>query len=386
MNDSISDELKEILKDPIFDDVKPKNQKLASDDLLVKSFIEICDFIEKEGRLPLSNGSLHEKQLKARLDGIVNDPDKRRLLIKYDSFSLLHSETDGDSDLNCILQDPIFSEEDDTSSIFVIPQYMKDRENRMPSDFVALRKRCLDFDVYEHRFIEVHQDIKSGKRRVIPFKESHLVEGAFFFVDGVMVYLRKIYDVQKRYGHKMDGRTHCIFENGTDSNMYYRSLGKALHINGYTITENVDTEKHEAEASLSGFLNPTMDFCTGEIYVLRSLSQNPEITKYTNLYKIGYTTTTIEERIENAENESTYLNAKVAVVSSWKIYNVKASLIEGRIHTLFDSQRLKILVDGVYQPQEWFIVPYDIITQAIEHIINGGSFWYNSEIEALIDL
>lgn len=53
------------------------------------------------------------------------------------------------------------------------------------------------------------------------------------------------------------------------------------------------------------------DKVTGYIYVLSSLSDNPTIKNQKNLYKIGYSTNSVEERIANAAHEPTYLMAPV---------------------------------------------------------------------------
>ena len=49
------------------------------------------------------------------------------------------------------------------------------------------------------------------------------------------------------------------------------------------------------------------DIKTGYIYVLKSLSKDAKIQTIENLYKIGFSSTPIEERIKNAEQEPTYL-------------------------------------------------------------------------------
>ncbi|WP_434082206.1 GIY-YIG nuclease family protein [Escherichia coli] len=48
-----------------------------------------------------------------------------------------------------------------------------------------------------------------------------------------------------------------------------------------------------------------------------------------NLYKIGYSTTPVMQRIANAENEPTYLMASVQLVSEFECYNMKTHKFEG---------------------------------------------------------
>ena len=124
---------------------------------------------------------------------------------------------------------------------------------------------------------------------------------------------------------------------------------------------------------------------TGYIYVLSSLSDNPEIKSIENLYKIGFTRQTVEQRIANAANESTYLFAPVKIVASWKVFNVKASAFEDIIHRLFNNVQLQVDT-GIAKPQEWFVVPFEIIEQAVKYIIEGKPIAYDHNIQKLIML
>ena len=111
----------------------------------------------------------------------------------------------------------------------------------------------------------------------------------------------------------------------------------------------------------------------GYIYVLKSESKKEEIASIKNLYKIGYSTTPVEKRIKNAENEVTYLMASVKIESSWKCYNMNAQKFEKLIHKFFGSSCLEVDVfdkkDIRHTPREWFIVPLEAIEQVIALII-----------------
>jgi len=89
------------------------------------------------------------------------------------------------------------------------------------------------------------------------------------------------------------------------------------------------------------------DQLTGYIYILQSLSNNPDISAISNLYKIGYATTSVEKRIANAANEPTYLMAPVHHVSSYKCINMNAQKFESLLHTFFGKACLDIEVAGV---------------------------------------
>ena len=127
------------------------------------------------------------------------------------------------------------------------------------------------------------------------------------------------------------------------------------------------------------------DVESGTIYVLRSKSTRPEIAAIKNLYKIGFTVTSVESRIANAKNEPTYLCADVEVMATWKVYNVKSSTFEALIHKLFAPVQLQVTVDG-HRPKEWFIVPFKIIEQAIVGIIKGEPMMYDQQMQQLVML
>lgn len=90
-----------------------------------------------------------------------------------------------------------------------------------------------------------------------------------------------------------------------------QTLCKNLYHSGYTVQNVSDVEENYLTKKFSINSN---DVESGMIYVLRSLSKDPEIASIPNLYKIGFTTIPLEARIANAKNEPTYLCADV---KSW---------------------------------------------------------------------
>ena len=142
---------------------------------------------------------------------------------------------------------------------------------------------------------------------------------------------------------------------------------------------------------LEGFNNITEeDEETGHIYVLTSQSKKEEIASLENLYKIGYSSISVQERIKNAENEPTYLMAPVKIESSWMCYNMNAQKFESLIHRFFGHTCLEIDVfdnNGIrHTPREWFIVPIEAIEQAISLIISGKivDYRYDKESEVIV--
>jgi len=54
------------------------------------------------------------------------------------------------------------------------------------------------------------------------------------------------------------------------------------------------------------------------------------------IYKIGFSTNSVEERIANAEHEPTYLMAPVEIVATYKVVNLHSQKFEDLVmpHTL----------------------------------------------------
>ena len=194
---------------------------------------------------------------------------------------------------------------------------------------------------------------------------------------------------QDKFG-KNDGRTHVIFENGTESNMKYRSLGKNLFNNGYCISGTNEDFIKDFDNTFKVITKE--DESNGYIYVLSSKSDRTEIKSIKNLYKIGFCTQPVEESIKNAENESTYLFAPVHHVASWQCYNMNVQKFEDIMHKFFSKVCLNIDVFDTngkrYMPREWFIVPYPIIEQIIPLIISNEivNYVYDEKKQCIIKM
>ena len=264
--------------------------------------------------------------------------------------------------------------ETSSESIFDLKHVPK--ETTMP-DYIASRKPCLDFANFEHLFIACHQDLGLKRRKLYPFKnEQQIDKGYFFVLKGILLYVAEVSEKEKT-GGKVNARLRCIFENGTESDMLLRSLAAELYKNGRRVTE-------KTEKLLDNFNSISAeDKESGYIYVLRSLSENAEIMATKNLYKIGFSTTEVEERIKNAHLEPTYLFAPVIIVSAFKCYNMNTQKLELLLHTFFGNSCLNIDIFDKdakrYTPREWFIAPIDVIEQAIEFIITGDIVNYKYE-------
>jgi len=357
-------------------DIKPAGALARNaDERLVASFEEINAFYEKNNRVPNSGNGVQEHQLRSRLNGIRSDMQKVEMLKPYDQFNLLKINQKPIENINDIWDDDDFGLlETSAESIFDLKHVPK--ETTMP-DYIASRKPCLDFANFEHLFIACHQDLGLKRRKLYPFKnEQQIDKGYFFVLKGILLYVAEVSEKEKT-GGKVNARLRCIFENGTESDMLLRSLAAELYKNGRRVTE-------KTEKLLDNFNSISAeDKESGYIYVLRSLSENAEIMATKNLYKIGFSTTEVEERIKNAHLEPTYLFAPVIIVSAFKCYNMNTQKLELLLHTFFGNSCLNIDIFDKdakrYTPREWFIAPIDVIEQAIEFIITGDIVNYKYE-------
>ncbi len=222
--------------------------------------------------------------------------------------------------------------------------------------------------------------MKSGKYRLVKFSVRHLKVGSYFIEDGMIGFLAAFEDEGVNKHGDRDGRTRVIYENGSESDIKYKTITKNLSVTGYSVIDCTDLSDEEFKQC---FTLTDKDVESGTIYVLRSKSTLPEITAIKDLYKIGFTVTSVESRIANARDEPTYLCADVEVVATWKVYNVKSSTFEALIHKLFASVQLQVTVDG-HQPKEWFIVPLKMIEESVNAIISGKSIEYNPQLQQII--
>ncbi len=344
-----------------------KAAPITRDERLVNAFKEICTFIEKHGRAPEKNmNDVAEFQLHARLQGIVNDPAQREALAEYDVHGVL-AEPEPPATIEEIFATDdtgLLDSSDDVPDIFTLT-HVPEKVN-LP-DEVAERTKCEDFDQFEELFKECHAELKRGDRTLIETgKQDSIQQGTFFVLGGVLGYIAEIGD-EKREGGRRIARLRCIFDNGTEANYLLRTLQRHMYDGGKIVTEpNLVTLAKMG-------LQPETKM--GALYVLQSLSTDSQITAIPNLCKIGFTTGKTADRIKNAANEKTYLNAPVHVVREYLMPSTIASDIESIMHTFFANARIDVTYerDGekVAVAREWFSVPIDAVDEAVALISAG---------------
>lgn len=360
--------------------IKQSSPARNEDERLVASFLEINDFYEKYNRLPSLGGSIQEHQLYSRLLALRVNPSKIELLKEYDKFNILVFEDNQVSTLEDILEgDFLGLLNDDSEGLFVLKNILPEIRQRAETDFIARRKPCKDFDKYENLFKSVQLDLRNNKRTLLEFRQDNLRAGTYYVHNGVLFLVEKINITKKEHykpnGARVreDGRTRCIFENGTESNMLKRSVEKILYANGKVVSGNVDEVNEQFIEHFSSITDEDQD--AGYIYILKSKSEKKELKEIPNLYKIGYSKTVVEERIKNAIQEPTYLMAEVRIVMTYKCYNMNPQKFEQLIHNFFGKSCLNLdIFDKAgkrHVPREWFIAPLEIIDQAIRMIVSG---------------
>lgn len=351
-------------------DAPEKPKKFTSSDRLERAFLEIVEFRRTHGRLPDSQTrEIAERKLGARLDGILASEEKIAALKHLDEFGLLEVP-EAPTTIEDLLEGDDFDLLADESGLLDVSD-LPMRQSPVEVDSVAKRKKCTDFDQFEHLFKDKHAALAGGTAKVATFRGLRTVtEGRFFVLNGVMLFVAAVGETREMVvGGKPEQkqRLRVIFENGTESSMYRQSLSIRLF-------------EQKGQAIVDGGINDEdvldgEDVASGYIYVLRSLSDDPQIAGIKDLHKIGFSRGPVSKRIKNAAKSPTYLMASVEVVASYQTFNLNVVKFENLLHRVFAEVRLDITqIDRKgrdYDPSEWFVVPPVVIDQAVELIVSG---------------
>lgn len=358
-------------------------KKVTSSDRLERAFLEIIEFRREEGRIPSSTTrEIAERKLGARLDGILANQQKIDALKDLDEFDLL-TEPEPPASIDDLLADDRLDLLEDESGVLDIST-LPVRKSPVENFETAKRKKAADFGKFDHLFKTKHAELAEGAAKLVPFPgQQHIVEGSFFVLGGVMLFVAEVGEPQYKKSTVRENRRErlrVIFENGTESSMYRQSLGIGMRgKDGQAVVP----------ASFESILAD--DVQTGYIYVIRSLSDDPQIADVPNLYKIGFSRGPVEKRLARAEHEPTYLMSPVEIVASYRTYNLKTSALEHLLHRLFAAARLRVSQVGkdwkTYEPAEWFSVPLPVINQAIDLIVSGDiiDYTYDPQSQQLVN-
>ena len=378
MNHSDLDDLAAELAE--FAPPEKKTGRPASEERVIAGFEEIQRFTEKHGWVPQhgEGRDIFERLFAVRLDRLRALPDCRTLLEPLDHQGLLTgSLTIAASADDALDVDDLAAELADfagTDDITVLRHVRTSAEKRAAKE-VADRKPCEDFKTFRPLFERVQEEVKTGMRQTQPIEAGRraIEAGDFFVLDGLTLYVAEVGEPLKVTAREVDRRLRLIFSNGTESNLLLRSLQRAFY-DDPAARRLVSPES--GQLSFGGEFEAD-DVESGTIYVLRSLSDHPYVAQRRDIiHKVGVTGGRVEARIANAENEATYLLAKVEVVATYKLAGINRIRMEKLFHRLFASARLNITISDRFghpvQPEEWFLVPLFVIDEAVTRIKDGS--------------
>jgi hypothetical protein len=403
---TIDDILNEADESGLLADLKPLPAATSSEEQRVRErFEEINKFIDRYGRPPGEGDekgvSLQERTLKFALAGIKADERIVGILAKDDRHHILPSVPQPAIPVS--LDDIIESDDDllhtDADAIFI---FDKAPQSPAQAERKAERHPAADFKKFKPLFDGCADDLKAGRRQTIEFKnEQEIKAGEFFILNGAMLYVAEVKDYHTRNG-RSNARLRLIFDNGTEADNLLRSLAAQLYKDGSAgrgrrVTAGNDGPLFTGEPDLE--LRPSVtyadskeadlsknEFVTGIVYVLRSRSVEPAVAALQGrLFKIGFTTGSVEARVSAAKDDPTYLMAGVNLVKSFQVVNMNTVKLENLLHRFFAEARLDIEIVDRFgkscRPREWFMVPLDVISKAIEKLIDGSivNFRYDRE-------
>ena len=390
--------LNDIFSDPAADElmIKPKKKQVTYDPE-VEKFKEIENWVKKHnGKEPEKTTDLSrlgERKLASRLKGIREDPERIELLKPYDKLGLLKQE-----DQNVSLKEKVSHEKmtfnslddilNDDSALFdnsgqslnsklfdtgSLNAFKKSQENVAKNK--SKRKTMDDFNKYRPMFKKVQAELTSGKRHLVRYGNNKLKLHGFYVLKGQLMYIESIgseFKNNNRSDTDTDARLHVIYDNGTENFPLRNGLIASLYGSkqrgggGKIVTEPDDKFEFSAD-----------DQVTGYVYILKSLSNNADVKRIQEdhpLYKVGFTSGTVERRIANAENESTYLYGPVKVVAEYQVINLNPEALETALHHALAQYRLDVDIRAgngkIIHPREWFIVDLNTINNLVSQIIS----------------
>lgn len=378
--------------------VEPKIQRAdgysAREERIIAGFEEVQRFVDEKGRAPShsEDSDIFERLYAVRLDRLREQPECRELCLPLDRQGLLKGSPDHliapDESLD---DDALLAElgvEAEAPSITEL-RHVRSSADRNAAEEVASRQACADFEVFKPLFEQVQRELDAGMRETRPFElKAEIEAGRFFIVGGQKAYVAEKGEMTLTDHGRTDARLRVIFDNGTESNMLMRSLQRALNKDeaGRRITDPA------AGPLFSGQIAED-DQASGTIYVLRSKSDHPLVAANRDLvHKIGVTGNDVKQRVQGARLQTTYLMADVEILATYKLYNISRSKLEALIHRIFGSVRLDIEIQDRFGrpvvPEEWFMVPFFIIDEAIEKIKDGSimNYVYDPSSAALVEL
>lgn len=392
------DELRSELED--FAQAKKSVGRSPKDERIIAGFEEIERFVEETGRLPQpgEDRDIFERLYAVRLERLRESTECRDLLKPLDSRGLL--DLSGDLELvpENLSDDELLAALDiqrNPDNDITRLTHVRSRQEIKAAEEVAQRFPCEDFAEFKPIFAEVQRQLKTGERQTVKYQDYATInQGDLFILDGHKVWVAETGEMFiSDYGLK-NYRLRVIYDNGTESNILFRSFQRALNKDKtsrrITKLDLGPLFSLQAESEVTAEVESENNLATGYIYVLRSQSKEPFIAQNRSvIHKIGVTGGDVKKRIANAKTDPTYLLADVEIVATFKLENINRKKLEALLQKFFASARLDLELrdrfDTPVNPREWFLVPLEAIEEAINKIQDGtiDQFRYDRETASL---
>ncbi len=345
---------------------------------IIAGFEEIQKFVDEHGRVP-SHGEgkdIFERIYAVRLEQISRQAECHELVQPLDYHGILRTVNGDSSPIDDLDDDDLL----DALGVGTQPQeslqalkHVRPSSEIRAAEEIANRETCEDFEKFKPMFDQVKNDLQTKRRELVVCENKSQVNiGDLFVVQGQTAFIVDADDLFLNDEGREDRRLRVIFNNGTESRMLRRSFQKRLWEDhtARRITNPSDLGPLFSNEAGEG------DIESGTLYVLRSHSTHPQIVKNRELiHKVGFTTSSVERRVADAENQATYLLAKVEIVATYKLYNINANRLENLIHRFLEPAKLDIDIDDrfgkPFKPREWFLVPLPVIQEAMQRLQDG---------------
>ncbi|MBO8416008.1 MAG: GIY-YIG nuclease family protein, partial [Proteobacteria bacterium] len=260
------------------------------------------------------------------------------------------------------------------------------------ADKIAKSVPCPNFSEYAPIFDEIRWHLKAGNLKLSKFTGyTHRFEpGQIFLLNGFYVLVAACdFENVISKNHKKPYRIKLIYSNRTEVSPLNYTFLESLNLDSLSACIQAVNEAGEAflkelneyftdETEPLSEKKDSNDDESGYIYILRTLSKDPALLKFQEssyLVKIGFCTTTVEERIKNAANDPTYLFAPVELITSIKCSGMNVHLFEQLIHACLFAHRFNVTLTNAegkkFRPREWFTVSADTAVEVAMHIKDG---------------
>jgi uncharacterized protein YfbU (UPF0304 family) len=384
---------------------EPSDLHSAKEERIIAGFEEIERFVAEHGRLPQhgEDRDIFERLYAVRLDRLRESEECRAVLRPLDARGLLDAETYHSLTPEELTDEALLASlgvdaaaENDVTQL----TYVRSRQEIKAAEEIAQRTPCLDFEQFKPIFDNVQRELATGERQTVKYQDNAAVnQGDLFILDGQKVIVADMGDpFVSDYG-RSDRRLRVVYDNATESDLLLRSLQRALNKDKasrritnpdlgplFSHIESVDDFR-----PLFSDAESEDDLPTGYIYVLRSKSEHPFVAEHRSvIHKIGVTGGDVKSRIANAKKDPTYLLADVEIVATFKLANINRKRLEALLQKFFGSARLDLELKDRFaipvKPQEWFLVPVEVIAEVIEKIKEGtlDQFRYELETASLV--